>query len=237
MRIGPSVALVTGGSRGIGEASVRAFLEEGYRFATCVRHMRHERTDRSPAVSGDMADLEFAADMVEVATARFGRVDTLVDDVGAFVARAFVEYDQDDISTILRTDIYGFLDVGQSTLREMARRDSGHIVNVTSSLVVDRSLTKLPAALTALTKGGLDTVARALAMEYADRNIRVNAVAPGVVRTPEHLPERLDAFAALHPPGRIAEPDEIAEAVLCLERASFVTGEVLRFDGEAHAGR
>jgi NAD(P)-dependent dehydrogenase (short-subunit alcohol dehydrogenase family) len=94
----------------------------------------------------------------------------------------------------------------------------------------------LPAALAAITKGGLDAVTRSLAIEYAGRGIRVNAVSPGIIKTPMHPVEAHGFFATLHPMGRMGAVAEVVEAVLYLETAVFVTGETLHVDGGAHAG-
>src|SRR5216683_3997970 len=118
----------------------------------------------------------------------------------------------------------------------MLREGNGHIVNITTSLV-DQPMTAVPSALAALTKGGLDAVTRSLAIEYAGKGIRVNAVSPGIIKTPMHSPEAHGFLATLHPVGRMGAIEEIVEAVLYLETAGFVTGETLHVDGGAHAGR
>ncbi len=120
-------------------------------------------------------------------------------------------------------------------IRQMLTQGGGHVVNITTTLV-NQPVKGVPAALASLTKGGLDAVTRALAIEYADKGIRVNAVAPGVIKTPMHSPETLAAAAGLHPLGRVGEVQEVVDAVLYLESAAFVTGETLHVDGGAHAG-
>jgi NAD(P)-dependent dehydrogenase (short-subunit alcohol dehydrogenase family) len=188
-------------------------------------------------MAGDIAEPNFAAKLVETTIARFGRVDTLVNNAGVFLPRPFEEYSHEEFRTALSLNLGVFFHASQQAARQMLRQGSGHIVNITSSLIAEQPLAALPAALTALTKGGLNAVTRALAIEYASRGVRVNAIAPGAVRTPMHALESLDALATLHPLGRIGEPEEIAHALLFLERAPFVTGEVLHLDGGAHAGR
>lgn len=118
----------------------------------------------------------------------------------------------------------------------MLTRGSGHIVNITTTLV-GHALKSVPSALASLTKGGLDSVTRALAIEYADKGIRVNAVAPGIIKTPMHARESHSFLAGLHPVNRIGEIDDVVEAVLYLDTAEFVTGETLHVDGGAQAGR
>jgi NAD(P)-dependent dehydrogenase (short-subunit alcohol dehydrogenase family) len=129
----------------------------------------------------------------------------------------------------------GFFHVTQAAVRQMLAQKGGHIVNISTTLV-DQPVKGVPSALASLTKGGLDAVTRSLAIEYADHGIRVNTVAPGIIRTPMHPPETHAALAALHPLGRMGEVQEVVDAVWYLESAKFVTGETLRVDGGAHAG-
>jgi len=136
----------------------------------------------------------------------------------------------------LRVNIAGFFHVTQRVVPQMLAQGRGHIVQITTTLV-DQPIAGAPSGLAGLTKGGLAAVTRGLAIEYADRGIRVNAVAPGIIRTPMHAPDALAALAQLHPMGRLGEVGEVVEAILYLERAGFVTGEILNVDGGQHAGR
>lgn len=233
----PRIAIVTGGSRGIGAAVVEKLLAGGYHVVTCARTMQLQDRSNLLAIVGDIAQPDFCRALVKTAVARFGRVDLLVNNAGAFLPRAFIDYSHEEFQMLLAVNLGGFFNVSQEAAREMLPQGSGHIVNITSSLLAEQPLAAVPAALTALTKGGLNAVTRSLAIEYASRGIRVNAIAPGVVRTSMHAPQNLPAFATLHPLGRIGEPAEIADALLFLERAPFVTGEILHLDGGAHAGR
>src|SRR5262249_7500163 len=165
------------------------------------------------------------ADRVIVsAVERFGRVDTLVNNAGVFVAKPFTDYTAADFAFVLSVNLAGFFHVSQRAVRQMLAQGGGHLVNITTTLV-GQPVRGLPSALASLTKGGLDAVTRSLAIEYADKGIRVNAVAPGVIKTPMHKPETYAALAGLHPLGRMGEVSEVVEAVLYLESAAFVTGE------------
>jgi NAD(P)-dependent dehydrogenase (short-subunit alcohol dehydrogenase family) len=171
----------------------------------------------------------------KAALERFGRVDTLVNNAGMFMAKPFTAYSQDDYDIYLSTNVTGFFHMTQRALELMSKQGHGHIVTITTSLV-DQPMSSVPAALASLTKGALSATTRALAIEYAKTGIRVNAVSPGIIKTPMHPPEAHQALAALHPMGRMGEVSDIVDAVLYLDGAGFVTGEVLHVDGGQAAG-
>jgi NAD(P)-dependent dehydrogenase (short-subunit alcohol dehydrogenase family) len=230
------VAIVTGASQGIGAGLVEGFLAKGYRVVANSRSIKPSDKPDLVTVAGDIADPQVAKRVVATAIERFGRVDTLVNNAGIFVAKPFIEYTAEDLANVVAVNVAGFFHVSQQAAARMLSQRSGHIVNVTTSLV-DQPIAGVPAALASLTKGGLDAVTRGLAIEYADKGIRVNAVSPGIIKTPMHKPETHDFLARLHPMQRMGEVKEIVDAVLYLDSAGFVTGEVLRVDGGQHAGR
>jgi NAD(P)-dependent dehydrogenase (short-subunit alcohol dehydrogenase family) len=229
------VAVITGASQGIGAGLVRGFLDRGYQVVANSRSIQPDASTGVLSVAGDIADAAVAERVIGEAVARFGRVDTLVNNAGIFIAKPFIEYTEDDFARVLSVNLAGFFHVTQRAVRQMLTQGSGHVVNLTTTLV-GQPVKEVPSALASLTKGGLDAVTRSLAIEYADRGIRVNAVAPGIIKTPMHPPETRAALAALHPLGRMGEIEEIVDAVLYLESAGFVTGETLHVDGGAHAG-
>ena len=229
------VAVITGASQGIGAGLVRGFLDRGYRVVANSRSIQPAATADVLAVAGDIADPAVADRVIGGAVGRFGRVDTLVNNAGMFIAKPFTDYTEADFAAKISLNLAGFFHVTQRAIRQMLAQGSGHVVNLTTTLV-GQPVKGVPSALASLTKGGLDAVTRSLAIEYADKGIRVNAVAPGIIKTPMHAPETHAALAGLHPLGRMGEVREVVEAVLYLESAGFVTGETLHVDGGAHAG-
>lgn len=229
------VVVVTGASQGIGAGLVRGFLDRGYRVVANSRSIKPDSSADVLAVPGDIAESAVADRVIGEAVAKFGRVDTLVNNAGIFVPKPFTEYTADDYARVLGTNLAGFFFVTQRAVRQMLSQDGGHVVNVTTTLV-GQPVKGVPSALASLTKGGLDAVTRSLAIEYAEQGIRVNAVAPGIIKTPMHAAETHATLAGLHPLGRLGEVREVVEAVLYLEAAGFVTGETLHVDGGAHAG-
>ena len=185
-------------------------------------------------VQGDIAEAETAQRVVEQALGRFGRIDSLINNAGIFIGKPFTDYTVDDFAAATAVNLAGFFHITQRVIRQMVAQGAGHIVNITASLVDDPS-SDSPSALSSLTKGGLAAVTRALATEYASRGVRVNAIAPGVIKTPGHDAASYEGMAG--PVGRIGEISDIVDAILYLERATFVTGETLHVDGGQAAGR
>lgn len=230
------VAIVTGASQGIGAALVAAYRAQGYAVVANSRHIQQGDDAGVIAVPGHIGDRLVAQRVVQTALDRFGRIDTLINNAGIFIAKPFTDYTPQDFQDAFAVNVAGFFHITQLALPQMLQQKRGHVVQITTTLV-DQPITGVPAALANLTKGGLDAVTRSLAIEYAKRGVRVNAVRPGVIKTPMHAPETHDFLAALHPMGRMGEISEIVEAVMYLERAGFVTGELLNVDGGQHAGR
>jgi NAD(P)-dependent dehydrogenase (short-subunit alcohol dehydrogenase family) len=229
------VAIITGASRGIGAGLVAAYRKLGYAVVATSRSV--DSTDPEVlAVPGDLSRPGTGADVVEHALNRFGRVDTLVNDAGLFIAKPFTDYTDEDYDAVAGVNLRGFFDISRSAIAAMlAHGGGGHLVNVSTALV-DHANSQVPAALASLTKGGLTAVTKSLAIEYAARGIRVNAVALGIIRTSMHPADTHETLAAMHPLGRIGEIDDVVEAIVYLEQAPFVTGEILHVDGGQSAG-
>jgi NAD(P)-dependent dehydrogenase (short-subunit alcohol dehydrogenase family) len=229
------VAIVTGASQGIGAGLVAGYRRLGFGVVATSRSIAPSGDEQVLAIPGDIRDPATAHKVLAAAKERFGRVDTLVNNAGVFVAKPFTEYTQEDFDVVTGTNVAGLFHITQVVLAELLSQQSGHIVNITAALV-DQPLASVPAGLAAVTKGGLNALTKSLAIEVAKRGVRVNAVAPGAVKTPMHAPATHDFLARIHPVGRMGAVQDIVDAVLYLESASFVTGEILHVDGGATAG-
>ncbi|MET8030389.1 SDR family NAD(P)-dependent oxidoreductase [Streptomyces avermitilis] len=229
------VAIVTGASQGLGAGIAEAFREIGYGVVANSRRIAPSSDEGVLAVPGDIAETATAERVIAAGMERFGRVDTLINNAGIFIAKPFTEYTQEDYVAATRVNLAGFFRITQLAIEQMLSQGGGHIVNITTSLV-DSADSRVPSVLASLTKGGLQSATKSLAIEYATRGIRVNAVSPGTIKTPMHPEESHEALAALHPVGRLGEQSDIADAVIYLEKASFVTGEILHVDGGMSAG-
>ena len=230
------VAIITGASQGIGAGLVAAFLRAGYRVLGTSRSIPSSEDSDYLTVQGDIGEAETARRVVAQALDRFGRVDSLVNNAGIFISKPFADYTPDDYAAITAVNLAGFFHMTQHAIRQMVAQGAGHVVNVTTS-ILDHANSERPSALVALTKGGLAAVTRSLAIEYASRGVRVNAVSPGIIRNPMYDPASYDGLAALHPLGRLGEIDDVVDGILYLERATFVTGETLHIDGGQAAGQ
>ena len=229
------VAVITGASQGIGAALVKAYRDRNYRVVATARSIKPSNDDQVLSVAGDIADPKTAERVIAEAVARFGRVDTLVNNAGIFVAKPFTQYTMEDYAAVLGVNLNGFFRMTQLAIAEMEKQGSGHVVQISTSLV-DQANSNVPSVLASLTKGGLNAATKSLAIEYAKRGIRANAVALGIIKTPMHAIETHAQLGALHPVGHMGETSDIVDAVLYLESAGFVTGEILHVDGGQSAG-
>ncbi len=229
------VVIVTGASRGIGAGLVAAFRDAGYDVVGTSRSIPPSDDPHYLTVPGNIADVETAQRVVDQTLARFGRVDSLINNAGTFLSKRFTEYTPDDFAAVIALNLAGFFHITQSAIGQMVMQGSGHVVTITTTLV-DHADSTRPAALASLTKGGLAAVTRSLSTEFASRGVRVNAVAPDVIRTPGHDPASYASMAHANPSGRLGGVSDVVGAILYLERAPFVTGETLHVDGGWAAG-
>ncbi len=229
------VVVVTGASQGIGAETVKAFRNLDYRIVATSRSIKPSDDPNILAIAGDIGDPATARRIISEGVARFGRIDTLVNNAGVFIAKPFTNYTAEDYATVINANVAGFYFVTQLAIAEMEKHSSGHVVSVSTTLV-DHANSRVPSVLASLTKGGLNAATKSLAIEYAKKGIRVNAVSPGVIKSPMHAPETHAVKAALHPMGRMGEMSDIVNAILFLDSAPFVTGEILHVDGGQSAG-
>ena len=230
-----SVAIVTGASHGIGAGLVSAFRDAGYSVVATALSIPPSEDPDLLTVAGDLTDSRTADQVVTQALARFGRIDSLINNAGIYIGKPFTDYTVEDYSAITAVNLAGFFHITQRVLPSMVEQGSGHIVNVSTTLA-EQADSSRPAALAALTKGGLVAAARSLAIEYASRGVRVNVVSLGVIKTQMDAGASYEPLAAVHPLGRVGEVSDVVGGILYLEQAPFVTGETLHIDGGQVAG-
>jgi NAD(P)-dependent dehydrogenase (short-subunit alcohol dehydrogenase family) len=233
--------IVTGASQGIGAGVARSFLDRGYNVVANSRKIRTSdifmESDHLALVEGAVGECAVASEIAETAVHRFGSIDALVNNAGIFFTKPFTDYTAEDFRALSSTNLEGFLYVTQRAVKQMlAQKSGGSVVSITASLAVN-PIAGITASVPMITKGGLETVTRSLAMEYAKEKIRFNAVAPGVVDTPLHKDNPRDFLKTLSPMGTISDVKDIVDAVVYLTEARQVTAEVLHVDGGAHAGK
>ena len=230
------VAVITGGSQGIGAGLVAGYRRRGWVVVASARTMKAAADPGIVTVEGDITDPGTAQRIVDAALGSFGRIDTLVNNAGVYVSKPFTDYTAADYALVTGVNLAGFFWLTQLVIAEMLRHRHGHVVNI-SAAIADRADSGTPAVLTALTKGGLAAATRSLAVEYASRGIRVNAVAPGIIQTPAHPAESYAALGDQLPPlGRVGQVSDVVDGILFLESAPYVTGEILHVDGGQAAG-
>jgi NAD(P)-dependent dehydrogenase (short-subunit alcohol dehydrogenase family) len=233
-------AVITGASSGIGLGLTKGFLAAGFNVVANSRRITTAGTltpsDELLLVDGDIGDPDTARKLIRHAEQRFQRIDVLINNAGIFVPKPFADYTPEDFHRVISTNLAGFFYTTQEAVRHMQQNSGGQIITISTTLA-QQPVAGVSAALTSMTKGGLNAVTRGLAIEYAAEGIRVNAIAPGIVDTPMHKSENHEALKRLHPIHRLATVDEIVDAALFLVRAPFITGEVLYVDGGAHAGK
>ena len=230
------VVVVTGASRGIGREVVKMFQRLEYRIVATARSIKPSDDPNVMTIAGDIGDPVTAQRVISETIARFGRIDTLVNNAGIYIGKPFTENTLEDYTAVVNVNLSGFYHITQLAIAEMEKHSSGHVVSVTAS-VIDAPRTGVYSVFAALTKGGLNAATKSLAIEYARKGIRVNAVAPGIIKSPMHPPETHEALGTLHPMGRMGDMSDIANAILFLDSAPFVTGEILHVDGGQSAGR
>ncbi|QXZ17171.1 SDR family oxidoreductase [Pseudomonas sp. AO-1] len=230
------VVVVTGASQGLGAGIVEGFRKLGYQVVATSRSIQPSSDPDILTVAGDIADPATSEKIIREGVARFGRIDTLVNNAGIFLAKPFTAYTREEYLNTVATNMGSFFHMSQQAIAQMEKQgEGGHVVSITTSLV-DHAIEGVPSVLASLTKGGMNAATKSLAIEYAKRGIRVNAVSPGIIKTPMHGEESHAALGRLHPVGHMGDVQDIVAAVLYLDSAPFVTGEILHVDGGQSAG-
>lgn len=237
-RLGGKVAIVTGGTSGIGEATVKLFVREGARVVIVARHKPATSPTGTRFVAGDVAE-DATAKAAIAAAEEWGGVDVLVNNAAMDWTSAVVDTAEVDARRVLDTNFLGCLLMLQHAGAKMLARKRGSIVNVTSRTA---SVGVPSMAIYAAAKGALLALTRTAAIEWARDGVRVNAVAPGLTRTPlirKWLADQQDPSAferqvtSTIPQGRMAEPEDVANAILFLasDESRHITGISLPVDG------
>ena len=230
------VAVITGASQGIGAALVAGYRRRGWRVVANARHIKPSQDPDVLTVDGDITQPATAERIIDGALERFGRLDTLVNNAGVYISKPFTDYTAEDYATIVGVNLTGFFWLTRRAIAEMSTRYGGHVVNISATLAEVANSSE-PAVLPALTKGGLAAATRSLAIEYASRGIRVNAVSPGIIQTPVHPPETYEGLGCRLPPlGRVGQVADVVDGILFLESSPYITGEILHIDGGQIAG-
>ncbi len=232
---GPKVAVVTGASRGIGAGLVEAYRKLDYNVVATSRNITPSDDPGVLTIQGDIGDPATGKRVIDAGVERFGRIDALVNNAGIFTGKPFTEFTESNFTQALSVNLHGFFHITQRAIPHMLAQDGGHIVQITAA-TAGHAIRAFNGTLASLTKGGLASVTKALAIEYAKHGIRSNAVSLGVINTPMHNSDTHEYLGALHPLGRIGEVSDVVDAVIYLENASFVTGVVLPVDGGLSAG-
>ena len=234
---GQKVAIITGGSQGIGASLVAAYRRQGWSVVATARTMKPAEDPDVLTVEGDITDPATADRIISGALERFGRIDTLVNNAGVYISKPFTDYTAADFAVVTGVNLSGFFWLTQRAIAEMLKRYGGHVVNISATLA-EVANSHVPEVLAALTKGGLASATRSLAVEYASRGIRGNAVSPGIIQTPMHPAESYEGLSGdqLPPLGRVGQVSDVVGGILFLEASPYITGEILHIDGGEIAG-
>lgn len=236
--------IVTGASSGIGLGLAQAYLKRGYNVVANAR--TKERLKKAAdhlgtppnflPVAGDIGLKSTAEKIIQEAVAKFGQVDILINNAGIFNAKPFADYSPEDLDSLINTNLKGFFYVSQLASTQMAKQGQGHIINITAAIAMQPNV-NVPASIPILIKGGLNSVTKALALEFASKNIKVNAVAPGIIDTPLYTQDMHEFLNTMQPVGRMGKVKDVVDAVMYLTDAEFTTGVVLSVDGGMTAGK
>lgn len=238
--------IVTGASTGIGKSIAQLFLEKGYNVVINSANLQNLETtfkelghaNQLAMVHGDVSRIATGKELVETALERFGSVDVLVNNAGIFQPQSFLDVEEQDLDRFLNINLKGTYFTSQAAVKQMLQQGEGSIINI-GTVLVDHAIDGFPATAPISSKGGVHAFTRQLAAEFGKNNIRVNAIAPGIIRSPLQAKtgvDNADSLAGLHLLKRIGETHDVAQLALYLAESNFVTGEIINLDGGHVAG-
>ncbi|MHC0445450.1 SDR family NAD(P)-dependent oxidoreductase [Flavobacterium sp. 3-218] len=238
--------LVTGASTGIGKSIAQLFLEKGFNVVINSANLQNlENTfnelghsNQLAMVHGDVSLIETGKKLVQTALDRFGSVDVLINNAGIFQPQSFLDVEEKDLDRFLNINLKGTFFTSQAAVKQMLKQGEGSIINI-GTVLVDHAIDGFPATAPISSKGGIHAFTRQLAAEFGKNNIRVNAIAPGIIRSPLQAKtgvDNADSLAGLHLLKRIGETNDVAQLALYLAESNFVNGEIINLDGGHVAG-
>lgn len=238
--------IVTGASTGIGKSIAQLFLEKGYNVVINSANLQNLETtfkelghaNQLAMVHGDVSRIATGKELVQTALDRFGSVDVLVNNAGIFQPQSFLDVEEQDLDRFLNINLKGTYFTSQAAVKQMLQQGEGSIINI-GTVLVDHAIDGFPATAPISSKGGVHAFTRQLAAEFGKNNIRVNAIAPGIIRSPLQAKtgvDNADSLAGLHLLKRIGETHDVAQLALYLAESNFVTGEIINLDGGHVAG-
>ncbi|WP_350284767.1 SDR family NAD(P)-dependent oxidoreductase [uncultured Croceitalea sp.] len=233
--------IITGASTGIGQEIAKYFIARENNVV--MNSSNQENLEKafeelgSPAnavyLAGDIGKRETGKKLVSLALEKFDTVDVLINNAGAFSPKPFLDVKEEDLDFYLSVNLKGTYYTTQAVIPEMIKRQNGAIINI-GTVLVDHAIDGFPATAPLTSKGAVHTLTRQLAAEYGKDNIKVNTIAPGIIRSPLQGKigiEDADSLAGLHLLNRIGEVNEIAEAAYYLATSNFITGETINVAG------
>ena len=234
--------IVTGAASGIGKGIAKYFLDRGDNVvinsltpdALEKAYNEFGAGDNLAMVVGNVSDKQTGEKLVATAIERFGSADVLINNAGIFESKPFLEVDEAYLDKFLTTNLKGTYFTTQAVVPQMLRQQDGVVINIGTPLV-NHGLGGWPATAPIASKGAIHALTIQLAAEFGKQNIRVNTVAPGVIRTPMHG-DKADQNAGLHLLNRVGEIDDVAEMVYTVAKSNFITGSIINVDGGKGAG-